>query len=115
MPIPWRDKFLPEKALSYEERFYPYNYWPREDNSIQEIEIILPDDYEPVEVPKNQNFSNEIADYTTVFSYDGEKIKARRELKNRRLQVEADNYEEFKEFYNAIVQEDARQILLKEK
>ena len=115
LPIPWRDKFEPEKALSYEERLYPYNYWPLVDTLFQEIEIILPDEFEPVEIPNSQSFSTDIADYTTNFSYDGRAIKGSRTLINKKIQVAPDDYADFREFYNAAVQEDARQILLKKK
>jgi tetratricopeptide (TPR) repeat protein len=112
LPVPWRDKLQPNRALSYDVRKYPYDYWPEADLFIEELEIKLPEHYRPVELNAEKKLHSSIADYTLSFSYGQGVIKARRELKNKKMEITPAEYEEFKTFYNSILVEDSKPILL---
>jgi hypothetical protein len=112
LPVPWRDKLQPNRALSYDVRKYPYNYWPEADLFTEELEIKLPDHYQPVELSTAKKLNSSIAQYTLTFSYSQGVIKARRELNNKTMEITPSEYEEFKKFYNAVLVEDSKPILL---
>jgi hypothetical protein len=113
MEIPWRDKLKADQGLSYEKRRYNYTYWPRTDTVSEEMEITIPPGYELVEVPSDLILKNPIADYSVTYTFDNGIFKLNRRLANKRIEVELDEYEEFKTFYNNAAREDARQILIR--
>ena len=112
LPIPWRDKLQPNRALSYEVRKYPYDYWPEADLFVEDLEIKLPDHYRPVELSTEKKLACSIAEYTLTFSYGQGAIKAHRELKNKKMEIAPSEYEEFKKFYNSVLVEDSKPVLL---
>jgi hypothetical protein len=112
LPVPWHDKLQPNRALSYEARKYLYNYWPDADLFIEELEIKLPDHYQPVELKTETKLNSPVADYKLSFSYGQGMLKARRELKNKKMDITAEEYPEFRKFYNAVLVEDSTPILL---
>ena len=113
MKIPWTDALENNKALSYETRQYPYYYWPAADTVREESEILLPPGYVPAELGEDAVLNCAIASYTLRLKYDNGRIFARRELINHKAVVSPEEYPEFKKFYNAVIQADSRQILLK--
>ncbi len=111
--IPWRDDLRADDAFSYERRLYPMKYRSGVDTSFEEMEIKLPADYVPLDVPKSRKMSSPIAEYTVDYSYSSGVLKAKRVFVHKKTLVETNQYEEFKKFYNTVVKEDAKQILLK--
>jgi len=114
LKIPWADNQLTNKAFSYETRKFPL-YWLIADTLVEEMEIKLPTGYEPLELTGQASFTSAVADYVATYSYADGSIKARRQMINRKAVVTPEEYVEFKKFYNNVVKEDARQILLKRK
>ena len=111
--IPWRDDLRADDALSYEHRSYPMKYRSGVDTSFEEMNIKLPADYEPLDVPKPKKIKSPIAEYSVEYSYSGGTLNAKRTFIYKKSLVQTDQYDEFKKFYNAVVKEDAKQILLK--
>ncbi|MBS1537645.1 MAG: DUF3857 domain-containing protein [Bacteroidetes bacterium] len=111
--IPWKDDLRADDALSYDHRTYPMKYRSGVDTSSEEISIKLPNEYEPVDVPKSKQLTSPIADYSVEYSYSSGILKAKRVFIYKKSLVETDQYNDFKKFYNAVVKEDAKQILLK--
>lgn len=111
--VPWSDAREADQALSYEERKYPYLYWPRADTTIEEIEIHLPTGFEPVKPIEDVKLSSSVADYTLKFVFSNGVLSGRRKLINKKRVVSPEEYLEFKKFYNDVVKEDNKQILLK--
>ncbi|MCB0311905.1 MAG: hypothetical protein KDH84_01330, partial [Calditrichaeota bacterium] len=79
----------------------------------EESEILLPPGYVPAELGEDAVLNCAIASYTLRLKYDNGRIFARRELINHKAVVSPEEYPEFKKFYNAVIQADGRQILLK--
>lgn len=115
LPVPWRDKLQANRALSYDVRKYLYSYWPEADLFVEELEIKLPEHYQPIELIAEKRLNSTVADYKLSFTYEAGIIKARRELKNKKMDITPEQYEEFKKFYNAVLVEDSKPILLQRK
>ncbi|MFQ5772466.1 MAG: transglutaminase family protein, partial [bacterium] len=113
LKIPWTDGLVGNRALSYEERKYPYNYWPWADTLVQEIEIQIPAGYEPLDLVKEVKFTSAIADYSISYSFSQGVLKGRRKFVNKKSVVLPEEYAEFKKYYNRVVNEDSKQILFK--
>ncbi len=113
--IPWSERFSVGATLSSDKRAFPYNYWPWTDKVVEEIEIRVPDGYEPVDFVKETKLTSSIADYSIGFTFSNGVIKGKRQLINKKWVVAPNEYAEFKGFYESVVKEDNRQILLKQK
>jgi tetratricopeptide (TPR) repeat protein len=113
--VPWSERFSLDNALSSDKRVFPYNYWPWIDKVVEEIEIRVPDGYEPVDFGKETKLTSSIADYSIGFTFSNGVIKGKRQLINKKGVVAPNEYAEFKSFYESVVKEDNRQILLKQK
>ncbi len=110
--VPWSSKLSANEALSYDERKYTYLYWPWADTVSEVMEIHLPEGYAPVELGEDVRLSSPVADYTLSFSFENGVLRGTRRLVNKKLEVSPAEYHQFKEFYNSVVKEDQRQILL---
>ncbi|KAA3613785.1 MAG: tetratricopeptide repeat protein [Calditrichaeota bacterium] len=113
LQIPWSDKLETDRGLAYDKRNYSYYFWPWADHFIQEIELKLPEGFAPVDLPKKVKLSSNIADFELSFEFENGTIRAQRKLIHKKGIIEPDEYIEFKKFYNDVVAEDNKQILLK--
>jgi Tfp pilus assembly protein PilF len=112
----WADAFESDQALSYDKRKYPYAIvWADVDSVIEESEITLPAGYAPLELPPPVKLASAFADYAVQYSFAAGRLKAKRELAVKKTVVAPEEYNEFKKFYNGIVKEDAKQILLQKR
>lgn len=111
--IPWTDALENDEALSYETRRYPYYYWPAADSLLEDVEIIMPPGYEPAELGNDISLSCNAAEYSLKLTYADGILKAQRLLVNKQAIIPPEEYLDFKQFYNSVVKEDKRQILLK--
>lgn len=115
LKIPWSDKLDPLKALSYDARDYPFIYWPNADSTYEKIEISLPEGYVPV-VDKGENkFSYPGGSYKMHYSFSKNKITGERTIVFNKSEIEANDYVEFKNFYNNVIKTDGQVLLLKKK
>lgn len=115
LKIPWTDALESDPAFSYEERKHPYNFLAWADTSKQEIEIHLPGNYEPVDLIEEVKLSSSVADYHLHLMFDDGLLKGNRELIYKKGVVLPEEYLEFKKFYNDVIKEDNRQVLLQRK
>jgi tetratricopeptide (TPR) repeat protein len=117
MRLPWRNELEPDEALAYEQRTYPLRNITGLDTTTEEINVLLPAGYEPVELPAPINLSHKTAEYSYALKSEKQGnmtiLKATRRFIQKMTYVEPQDYQEFKEFYNKAVKEDRRQILLK--
>ncbi|HPC35840.1 MAG TPA: DUF3857 domain-containing protein [Candidatus Marinimicrobia bacterium] len=111
--IPWADRLLPIKALSYDKRNYPFTYWPYADTISEEISISFPTGYQPLEFNPYYEYSCLIADYRLELNYKDGILKGNRQMINKESEVTPEIYPAFKEFYNKVVKADGNQILIK--
>jgi tetratricopeptide (TPR) repeat protein len=112
LKIPWTDALIPNRALSYDKRDYPYNYWPAADYEEEAITLTLPEGFRPLEMPSQIQFTSSVADYTLNLAYKKGAIEAKRIFINKKWVVSPDAYIEFKTFYNNAIKADGTQILL---
>jgi hypothetical protein len=109
----WSDRINSHPAPAQEKRKFPYYYWPYTDRTEERIEIKLPAGYEPLELAKDVKLSSSVADYSLRFTYANGVVTGLREIINKKVLVTPQEYAEFKQFYNRVVKEDDRSILLK--
>ncbi len=112
--IPWEFVYQSMSALSYEERKYPLYYYSGVDTLLEDIKVKIPGGYEPIEQTRHEEFHCSVADYEIDYSYSDGVLEVRRKLVFKEWRIPADEYGEFKKFYNDFMKEDTRQILLKE-
>jgi tetratricopeptide (TPR) repeat protein len=112
LKIPWTDALTPNRALSYDKRDYPYNYWPAADYEVETITLTLPAGFRPLEMPSQIQYTSSIADYTLNLAYKKGTIEAKRTFVNKKWVVSPKEYTEFKTFYNNAIKADGTQILL---
>jgi len=112
MAVPWADKFIPIKALSYDKRNYPLIYWPNADTVREEIEIHLPAGYKLLEFTPSYNYTCAIADFNLDLKLENGILYGTRQIINKEMDVNPEDYPAFKEFYNNVVKADANQLLL---
>ncbi|HVK37197.1 MAG TPA: DUF3857 domain-containing protein [Candidatus Kapabacteria bacterium] len=113
MKLPWQTSASADQALSYERREYAYDYWPSADTISERIEIALPAGVVPVELPAKQELSTPIAEYSISYTVSGRTLTAMRRYIYKKGIVVPEEYDRYKSFYNSVVKEDSRQILLK--
>ncbi len=112
LSLPWFDKAGALAALSYERRNYPFQYADVVDTLVEKIELRLPVGYMPVEPATAERFTCAIADYSLQLSFANGTITAERRLINKKSEVSTAEYAEFKEFWNRVMKQDGKQILL---
>lgn len=110
---PWAYSEETDEALAYEKRKYPYAYYPSADTISERVEIRLPKGYAPVDV-QDVSHTSPIADFTTKYAFNSGVLTATRLFVNKQNVVSTEMYPTFKKFYNKVVKEDGKQILLEE-
>lgn len=113
--LPWEFIYQARRELSYEERKFPYYQWTEVDTLVEEIEVNVPEGYEPVDLSPKVHFSSSVADYSISYTFTQGLLKVKKELISKKKVVSPEEYAEFKKFYNEFVQQDAKQILLRKK
>lgn len=113
LQIPWTDKLVSLKPLSYETRKYPFILASVNDTTKEVLHIKFPKGYSMTEKPKNVNLTNSICDYSLEFEVKNEEMTATRTFILKKFSVEPEEYVAFKELYNDALSEDTKQFLLK--
>jgi Tfp pilus assembly protein PilF len=113
LKLPWLTSAGTSQGLSYEKREYDYDYWQSADTISERLVINLPAGMVPVEVPTRQELSSPIADYVVTYAVKGTTLTATRRYVYKKGVVAPGEYGPYKAFYNSVVKEDNRQILLK--
>lgn len=110
---PWSYSEETDEALAYEQRKYPYAYYPSADTISEHVEIRLPKGYAPVDI-QGVTHKSPIAEFATKYAFTNGVLTAQRLFVNKQNTVSTDMYADFKTFYNKVVKEDSKQILLEE-
>lgn len=113
--VPWEFVYEAQTSLSYAERMYPLNFWSSIDTLIEEVHINLPKGYEPIELEKDLKVNTSAADYSIGYSLSDGVLAVRKELIFKKLVIYPEEYKEFRQFYNDVVNNDAKQILLRKR
>ena len=110
--IPWADNENSNKAISYDKRTYPYNWWTGRDLEIENIAIHLPKGYTPVDLEKEIAYSCPAAEYKIMNSFENGIINSTRTMTFKKSEILPEEYLAFKEFLTNVINSDAKQILL---
>ncbi len=113
--LPWADKNESLDFISLESRKYPFVMF-RQFGAETEREVLtftVPTGKTLAEVPKNAKYACSVADYSISYVKQGNKLVATREFKVKKEYLEVKDYDEFKEFFNKVMEADTKQIALK--
>lgn len=113
--IPWTDAFDKWTALAKDTRNYPFQYWSDVDTLTEEIVIILPNGYKPINANYKTQLKNPVSDYYLQISYEKNTLKCKRKMIYKKSVISTAEYNEFKNYYNKVIKEDQRQILITKK
>ncbi len=113
LQIPWADNLVTRRSLSTEKREHDYLYRVALDTVWEEIRIVLPAGYEPLDLEETLSLNSDIAEYQVDLKYQDGVITGQRRVVNKQSVLDPDQYPEFKEYYNQAVRADERQILLR--
>ena len=111
--IPWADRMESYDAVSYPTREYPIFRWAGADTVTENLTVTLPPGFVPLELPAPVTLTSPEARYSVRYDYAEGVMTATRQLIVHKPEVAPEGYPAFKKFYNALVKEDSRQILLK--
>jgi Tfp pilus assembly protein PilF len=111
----WYFKFSPDQALAYTGRKYPYKHDAPEDTLREDVTLRLPAGMKPLDLPGDIRFSCPVADYSATYRYSKGLLQAKRQFVYKKDVVTPEEYAAFKQFYNNVVRDDSRQVLLKGK
>lgn len=110
--IPWYDEFMPDAALSYPKRDYAIDMTLSHDTVSEDVQVTLPSGYEISGGARTVSRSNPASDYSYVSTVQGNNATIRRRSVFKRSFVEPAEYAAYKSFYNDVVKEDRRYMLL---
>ncbi|MFM9984490.1 MAG: DUF3857 domain-containing protein [Flavobacteriales bacterium] len=113
--LPWADKLETLDFIALEKRNYPFVMYEEfgAENEKEVLTFTVPTGKVLAEVPKNAKYSCAVADYSITYVKQGNKLVATREFKIKKEYMEVSEYNEFKEFFNKVMEADTKQIALK--
>jgi tetratricopeptide (TPR) repeat protein len=111
----WYFKFSPDEALAYTERKYPYKHDAPEDTLREDVTLRLPAGMKPLDLPADIHFTCPVADYSATYRFSKGLLRAKRQFVYKKDVIAPEEYAAFKQFYNNVVRDDSRQVLLQGK
>ena len=115
LKLPWSDAVTSLALVASETRKYPLEFWyyMYRDHEIEEITLSL-GGLQFIEMPKNIKLDCPAASYELIFERKGnDTMIAKRIFRTKQDIISPDEYEQFKTFFNAVVENDAKQYALK--
>ncbi len=112
LKMPWLRKLNLEEEFSYTNREYPIEIGRFADSTREEINLSIPEELEPLELPKELRKSSALGEYSLKYSFNNHILKAERIFSYKVNSVSVADYVATREFVNSITKEDTRQILL---
>jgi transglutaminase-like putative cysteine protease/predicted Zn-dependent protease len=112
---PFIDVIATLENLSLDKREFPIEYWNYENTDAYEtnITIQLAAGQKFLEIPENKNFSYKESSYSVKYVMEGEKLKVHRSVNLQRQNIDPKDYEDFKKFFNEIVDSESKYIVFK--
>ena len=111
--IPWPDVLSTDKSISYQSRNFPIRNYTSSDTLHANMEIIFPDNLEPLSLPEAKIFTDPSGDYSVHYALTDTGIRCSRQLVYKKNSISVDDYTDYKQFYDQILKADEEQILLK--
>ncbi len=115
LKLPWADKLGPNPALVYESRMYPIVDYGHEDTLREQITVKFPKGYAVEGLAPKVRLSSPAAEYSVVYKLSGNSLLATREFIRKKNTVSPEEYAAYRKFYNDVLKEDTRQIVLRKK
>jgi len=113
LKIPWADRLSTRRSLSTEDREHDYLYRVSQDTVWEEVRIMLPAGFEPMDLEETLSLSSDVAEYQVDLKHVDGVITGHRRVVNKMSVIPPDLYPAFKAYYNQAVRADERQILLR--
>jgi tetratricopeptide (TPR) repeat protein len=111
--VPFIDIIATLESLSADKRVYPIEYWNYENTDVYEtaVNIQIPAGKKLQEVPSDKNFSFKKSEYSLKFIKTGNQLKVIRRANMNREDITPNDYDEFKKFFNNIVEAESKYII----
>ncbi|HCL06616.1 MAG TPA: hypothetical protein DHW64_11945 [Chitinophagaceae bacterium] len=115
LKFPWVDAYSSAAVVAAEKRTFPLNLWSFSATPYDKeiITLTLPAGKKLMEIPKNLSYKCAAISYTLSFEVRGDKVIATREVKYLKEQVSVNEYAEFREVVNNMLEADKLQIAFK--
>lgn len=115
LKVPFIDLVATMDNFSSDKREFPIEYWNYENTDYYQttVTIQLPAGQKFLEIPTDQNFSFKGSVYSIKYLQEGAKLKVQRTVKLERQNVAPGDYEQFKKFFNDIVETESKYIPFK--
>jgi len=110
--LPLTERLLPMKFLSLEERQYPIQVWKYStiDTLVEKLNIKFPENKNLAEIPKSVYYSCGQTDYSLTFTVQGNELNVKRTMIFKSDCVPVEDYKEYRDFVEAVVNSDNQQI-----
>ncbi len=114
MRFPWADIMMAGDLTSETERKYPLALWlyMNQDKEYNKVEFEIPKGMKVSEVPESITLKSDFADYSVTYKLEGNKLIGERTVVYKNDFIPADKYQDFKKFYDSMVENDNKQIAL---
>ncbi len=99
--------------MSYDERKYDFVFKNMADVEEETLTIHLPKGYKPQDIKKKVTYTSIYGDYIMTMKYSGSILTVYRKYEFKKSVVTTNDYKEFKAFYNQVVRNDEKQVVLK--
>lgn len=109
----WTDRFQPREALSYDQRDFAYHYYPGLDTVRETLTITVEKGLKPVDMKPVTTITSPFGSYKVTYTFSKGVITAVREMIFRKEIITPEEYKPFKEFYESVMREDEKNIVLK--
>ena len=109
----WTDKVSSMEALSYDQRNYPVHFYPGVDTVKETMSLTYNPKLKPVDLTPSTVIASKFGTYSVSYTVKKGSIVGVRQLVYRKEIIPAEEYDEFKKFYNDVLKEDERNIVLK--
>ncbi|MHB1049536.1 MAG: DUF3857 domain-containing protein [Bacteroidota bacterium] len=109
----WTDKITSMEALSYDRRNYPVHFYPGVDTVKETMTITFDPKLKPVDLKPSTVISSKFGTYSVSYTVKKGSIVGVRQFVYRKEIIPSEEYDDFKKFYNDVLKEDERNIVLK--
>lgn len=109
--IPWYGDYLPDQALSHQQRRFAIEREPRIDTIREHITIDIPEGYEPYGIERLFERRHPAADVRVTSSIDNNVLHITRVGVQRSAVITPDAYLAYRSYYNDVVDHDRRYLL----
>jgi Transglutaminase-like enzymes, putative cysteine proteases len=113
--VPFIDLVATLESLSADKRKYPIEYWNYENIDAYEtfINIEIPAGKKLLEYPPDINLHFKKSTYSLKFVQNGNQLKITRLVNMERNDIKPEDYDEFKKFFNDIVEAESKYVVFK--